>query len=49
LHLPFFNLAFLALLGSLTAAASVVAADVSGIVTNAQGGEPLAKIQVALL
>jgi hypothetical protein len=43
------NLAFLALLGSFTAATSVVAADVSGIVTNAQGGEPLAKIQVALL
>lgn len=45
----FLNLALLALLGSLTAATSVAAADVSGIVTNAQGGEPLAKIQVALL
>ena len=26
-----------------------LAADVTGIVTNAQGGEPLAKIQVDLL
>ena len=49
LAFDFLNVAFLALLGCLTAAASVVAADVSGIVTNAQGGEPLTKIQVALL
>ena len=41
--------AFLLLLTLFTAVTSVLAADVSGVVTNAQGGEPLARIQVTLL
>jgi|ERR1700746_727114 Carboxypeptidase regulatory-like domain len=41
--------AFRLLLTSFTAVTSVLAADVSGVVTNAQGGEPLARIQVTLL
>ena len=45
----FLGIAPLILLSSLAVATSVPAADVSGIVTIAQGGEPLAKIQVALL
>ncbi|PYU52833.1 MAG: hypothetical protein DMG48_06080 [Acidobacteria bacterium] len=45
----FCRAALLLFLGSLAMAIPVPAADVSGIVTNAQGGEPLAKIQVALL
>src|SRR6266566_3708976 len=45
----FLNLVPLILLSSLAASSSLLAADVGGIVTNAQGGEPLAKIQVTLL
>ena len=45
----FLDFALPILLSSLAVATSVSAADVSGIVTNAQGGEPLAKIQVAVL
>jgi len=37
------------LFSSLAGATAVLAGDVSGMVTNAQGGEPLAKIQVVLL
>lgn len=43
------SLALLILLSSLAAATSALAAEISGVVTNAQGGEPLAKIQVSLL
>jgi len=45
----FLGIALLILLSSLAVATSVPAEDVSDIVTIAQGGEPLAKIQVALL
>src|SRR5438034_3674235 len=45
----FCRAALLLFLGSLAMAIPAPAAGVSGIVTNAQGGEPLAKIQVALL
>lgn len=41
--------AFLLLLSSFAAVSSAFAAGVIGVVTNTQGGEPLAKIQVALL
>ena len=43
------RLALLLLLSSLVLAIPALPADVGGVVTNAQGGEPLAKIQVALL
>jgi Carboxypeptidase regulatory-like domain len=43
------RLALLLLLNSLVLAIPALPADVVGVVTNAQGGEPLAKIQVALL
>lgn len=43
------GIALLILLSSLAVATSVPAVDVSAIVTNAHGGAPVAKIQVALL
>ena len=45
----FCKVALLLFLGFLAMAIPALAADVSGMVTNAQGGESLAKIQVALL
>jgi carboxypeptidase-like protein len=45
----FCRVALLLFLGFLAMTIPALAADVSGIVTNAQGGEPLATIQVALL
>lgn len=45
----FLSVALLILLSPLAPATSALAAEISGVVTNAQGGEPLAKIQVALL
>lgn len=45
----FLSLVLLILVSSLAAASSALAAEISGIVTNAQGGEPLAKVQVTLL
>src|SRR5437763_12424415 len=43
------RLALLLLLSSLVLAIPALPADVGGVVTNDQGGEPLAKIKVALL